>query len=301
MSTVIPVIPRAFVWRRLHSLTGLWLVIFLIEHLLTNSQAALWIGENGQGFVRMVNWLHNLPYLQVVEVVLLGVPFLIHMYWGVCYLFTSKANASKGDGSTPSLPEYGRNRAYSWQRITSWILLFIIIFHVIKFRFVQYPVSVHDGLSSHYFVKIDSDPGVYSVAKRLGVTLITPDELKKKLETLSEKDLVAEEKALLKGLVKYKLSQGQLLATTDNFGLVTLMSVRNTFKKPYYIALYTIFVLAACYHGFNGFWTFLLTWGAVLNVRSQRSMLRISIALIFLIAFLGLASVWGTYWVNLKS
>lgn len=38
-----PPLPSAFIWRRAHSLTGLWLVLFLIEHLLTNSQAALFL------------------------------------------------------------------------------------------------------------------------------------------------------------------------------------------------------------------------------------------------------------------
>ncbi len=77
-----PPIPREFIWRRAHSLTGIWLVLFLIEHLFTNSQAALYIGDDGLGFVSSVNWLKNLPYLQVIEIFLLGVPFLIHGIWG---------------------------------------------------------------------------------------------------------------------------------------------------------------------------------------------------------------------------
>lgn len=67
MTAAAAAIPKAFIWRRLHSLMGLWLVLFLIEHLLTNSQAALWLGDNGRGFVNMVNAIHNLPYLEVIE------------------------------------------------------------------------------------------------------------------------------------------------------------------------------------------------------------------------------------------
>jgi hypothetical protein len=70
-------LPRAFVWRRVHSLMGLWLALFLTEHLLTNSQAALLLGDNGGGFVRTVNWIHDLPYLQVIEVFLIGTPILM--------------------------------------------------------------------------------------------------------------------------------------------------------------------------------------------------------------------------------
>src|ERR1700680_135924 len=87
-----PPIPKAFIWRRMHSLTGIWLVLFLMEHLLTNSQAALFIGEDGSGFVRAVNFLKNLPYLPVIEIVLLGIPLLIHGIWGIRYLWNAEYN-----------------------------------------------------------------------------------------------------------------------------------------------------------------------------------------------------------------
>ena len=128
-SMATPALPNAFVWRRLHSFLGIWLVLFLIEHLVTNSQAALIIGDDGNGFVRGVNLIMSLPYLHVIEVVLIGVPFAVHIVWGIKYLRTSKSNSFGGDGSKPSLGQYGRNRAYTWQRITSWILLLGIILH----------------------------------------------------------------------------------------------------------------------------------------------------------------------------
>ena len=86
-------LPKAFIWRRLHSLTGLWLVIFLIEHLLTNSQAALWIGDDGSGFVRGVNLIKSLPYLRAIEIFLLGMPIVLHLIWGIIYLRTGDANS----------------------------------------------------------------------------------------------------------------------------------------------------------------------------------------------------------------
>ena len=103
-------LPRAFVWRRVHSLMGLWLALFLTEHLLTNSQAALLLGDNGGGFVRMVNLIHDLPYLPAIELFLIGTPILIHAVWGIKYLFTSKSNAKGSDGSKPALKEYKRNK-----------------------------------------------------------------------------------------------------------------------------------------------------------------------------------------------
>ena len=74
-------IPKAFVKKRIHSITGIFLVLYLIEHLLVNSQAALFIGDNGQGFVHAVNSIDDLPYLPVIEIFLLGVPILAHMWW----------------------------------------------------------------------------------------------------------------------------------------------------------------------------------------------------------------------------
>lgn len=269
MTSATSAIPKAFIWRRLHSLMGLWLVVFLCEHLLTNSQAALWVGESGRGFVNLVNLLHNLPYLQVIEIGLLGVPFLIHMVWGVKYLLTSKSNSRYKNDATPYIPS-GRNRAYTWQRITSWILLVCIIGHVAKFRFIDYPDQISSGIETVYTIKVTEDPGLNSVAERLGVTL-------------------------------QPLSNNEVLATSKDFGSASLLAVRNTFKSPIYIGLYTIFVLAAVFHAANGFWTFLITWGWVLKMAAQRAWVMVSFVLMGTLLFLGLAAIWGTYLINLRT
>lgn len=332
--TTATALPGAFIWRRLHSLMGLWLTIFLIEHLLTNSQAALLLGDNAKGFVEMVNFIHNLPYLQVIEIALLGVPIFIHMVWGVKYLFTAKYNAHKTDGSKPALPEYGRNKAYSWQRITSWILLFALTGHIVKFRFLDYPESLNQGVHTYYFAKVSMDPGLYTVADRLGVSLYDTSSVQRERQRLEQRssertllDAAAELKsseqepyynpqkaviltsaqkyeeriAWVKALEKIHLSPGQVIAEAHDFGTASLMTVRDTFKNPIYVGLYTIFVLAACFHAFNGFWTFLITWGVVLRMSSQKTMVRVAVAMMVVIAFFGLAAIWGTYWLNLKT
>ena len=276
-------VPKAFIWRRLHSLMGLWLVVFLSEHLLTHSQAALWLGQEGQGFVRMVNALHNLPYLEVVELTLLGIPLLIHLYWGVRYALTSKPNNGKTDGSTPSIPT-PRNRAYSWQRITSWILLVCLIGHVVKFRFLDYPEELHSNGNSYYAVKISSDPKLPQVAKRLDVLLY---------------DARLEASGALQKLDLSSLKENEVFAVSKEFGKATLLSVRDTFKNPFYIGVYMIFVFAACFHAFNGLWTFLLTWGWILKMSAQRAWTSIAVCLMALFIFLGLSAIWGSYWINL--
>lgn len=332
-------VPSAYVWRRIHSLAGLWLVIFLAEHLFTNSQAALLFGEDGSGFVRAVNLIHNLPNLPLIEFFLLGVPIAMHAIWGLQYMMTSKSNSSAGDGSKPSLT-YERSRAYSLQRASSWILLVGIILHVWSMRFHSYPTVVKLQNQNYYFVRLSVDNGLYTVADRLGVKLYDKTAIadyEKRVHVDGEKMQQVEKRAeeiegqtdfydrqvpydsetrgvlisieryqqrvnfLQEGLRCHPLNSDQVIAVSTNFGDVTLLNVRNAFKNTWQVILYTIFVLAAVYHGFNGFWTFLISWGAVIKVSSQRKILGFSIGVMLIVAFLGLMAIWGTYFLNLRN
>ncbi len=332
MAQKLDTLPKAFIWRRLHSLTGLWLVLFLIEHLITNSQAALLFGESGKGFVRMVNALHNLPYRAVIEVALLGVPILIHMLWGIRYAITAKPNSKSAGGKKPHL-KYGRNHAYTWQRITSWILVVLLILHVVKFRFLEYPETVNAGATPSYIVKVTMDPGLYTVAGRLGVQLYDSKALtqleKKEERSRSKKALEEaaakirarantnysaqeaeilqsaqnneERRAYVDAVVSQKLDKGELVAVSPSFGTASLLTVRDTFKNPWWVGVYTVFVLSACFHAFQGLWTSMLTWGWVIKATAQTSVRKVTITLMILLSLLGLAAVWGTYFLNLKN
>jgi succinate dehydrogenase / fumarate reductase cytochrome b subunit len=259
---------HTFLWRRVHSLMGLWLIIYLIEHLIVNSQAALWLGDDGIGFIRMVNLLEALPYLQVIEILLIGIPLGIHGYWGIKRVLTAKTNAGKSDGSTPSL-SYERNRAFTWQRLTSWILLVGIIAHVIQMRFVQMPTQIRQDNEILYRVPLQQDPGLDSLAERIQVKIVKEEH--------------------------------QTFAIASTPGKAMLLMVRETFKSPLMCALYSIFVLAAAFHAFNGFWTSLITWGVMLSYRSQRTMIPFCWVGVSLLAFLGLAAIWGSYFLNLRN
>jgi len=277
--------PREFVWRRLHSLTGLFLVLYLIEHLLVNSQAALFFGDDGEGFVKAVNDIHNLPYLPFIELGLLGVPILIHAYWGVQYLFTGEQNAYGHIGKKPYLPQYPRNKAYTWQRITSWILLFLLAAHVIQMRFIDYPWKVRVNGDKEFFVKVTNDPGLTSLAERLHYQIVDGHSMPSHWSDQLQKSPLKENE---KGII------------SKSFGMAELMMVRETFKSPFMIALYTIFVLSACFHAFNGLWTFMISWGITLSQRSQLLMRWICNGLMAIVTFWGLAAIWGTYWINLR-
>jgi succinate dehydrogenase / fumarate reductase cytochrome b subunit len=312
------IIPKPFAMRRIHSLAGLWFLLFLCEHLLTNSQAALWVGESGKGFIDAVNFIHNIPYLMLIEVLLLGVPIATHAVIGIRYALQAKMNSSKTDGTKPSLPQYGRNRAYSWQRITSYFLLFMLIFHVGRFRFLEFPKSVELGSMKHYLVEVSFDPGLYTVAARLNAELLDKEALARKLAQIStekapslpqEKTIFnAQEGALYTedkyrhALESFKLNApGALVADCADFGTATILTVRDTFKNKFYAVLYTVFVLAAVFHGCNGFWTFCITWGVILKSSAQKAMTSVSILMMIILGFLGLAAIWGTYFVTLKS
>ena len=268
-------IPSDFIWRRLHSLAGLWLVIFIIFHLLTNSQAALPLGYDGIGFIKAVNQIHELPYLPLIEIAVLATPILIHLVWGIRYLRTASYSSFGNTGHTPYLPEYPRNHAYTWQRITSWILVLGILAHIVHMRFVEYPTISGNGQHKSYAVRVSLDEGIHPLAERLGVRLYTYTE-------------------------DNSLKPGQALAVADNFGTAELLMVRDTFKMPVMLVLYTLFVLTTCFHAFNGLWTAMISWGITLTARSQRLMRALTVVLMVAVTGLGLSAIWITYWVNLR-
>ena len=316
-------LPSAFISRKLHSLMGLWLVLFIIEHLLTNSQAALFFGDDGKGFINGVNLIHSLPYLPLIEIFLLGVPILYHAVWGIKYLLTSLPNSGKSDGSTPSLPS-SKNQHFTWQRATSWVLLFGILFHVIQMRFLHYPEESSLNGSPHYTVRLSFDEGLYTLCDRLHVELYDQNKLteikelleidpefplempeeslsfnKEQAELLIKKQLFEEKKAWLSIINNKPLDKHSILIVTDDFAKATLLVVRDTFKSLLMSLLYTLFVFATCFHAFNGLWTFCITWGVTLSKRSQKLMMKTTTLLMIVTFLLGCSAIWGTYWINL--
>jgi succinate dehydrogenase / fumarate reductase cytochrome b subunit len=292
-------LPKDFIWRRLHSLMGVWFALYLAFHLLTNSQAALMFGEDGIGFVKGVNAIHELPFLNVIEIAFLAVPILIHTIWGIQYLFTAKYNSFGYNGKDPYLPQYGRNRAYTWQRITAWILLVGVAAHVVHMRFIEYPAVAKEGSKSQYVVRLDEDPGLHSLKERLGYKIYTFQNVQD-FEQSHNKESPYEE-SFVKALKEKPLKPGQILAVADNFGTTSLLMVRDTFKSPLMIALYTIFVLTACFHAFNGLWSASIKWGITLTARAQRNWLIVCQVIMAAVALLGLTAIFGTYWINLRN
>ncbi|MCK6485200.1 MAG: succinate dehydrogenase [Phycisphaerae bacterium] len=120
-----------FLLRKLHSLTGIIPVgAFLFEHLLTNSRAMNWFGGGPAAFNEDVHWIHNLPYLLIIEIVFIFAPLAFHAGYGVIIALSAHPNASQ----YPYMP----NRRYTLQRITAWITLIFIVVHLLKFRFAHW-------------------------------------------------------------------------------------------------------------------------------------------------------------------
>ncbi|CAM0116792.1 succinate dehydrogenase [Rhabdochlamydiaceae symbiont of Dictyostelium giganteum] len=323
------VVPLPFILRRIHSLLGLWLVIFLIEHLLVNSQLALFFGEKETGFIHLVNTIHALPYLPFIEWTLIGVPLIAHGLWGLHYLAGSYLRGGRSDGSRPLIPSNGRNRAYYWQRIASLILGVGLILHVGKFRFLTYPASLHQGSANYYAITVPADPKLYFLAEEIGVKLFSPSQIEELKATLlsenskrhleevvktyppdssdssilisSVRELENNQNTqeLISFLEAQKQAPHELVALGSQMGQVTLLSVRETFKTIFTAICYTAFVLAACFHAFNGLWTFLITWGVILKVSAQKMALIVTWSLMGTITLLGMMAIWGTYYFNL--
>ncbi len=303
-------LPYDFARRRLMSFAGLWISFYLIFHLLTNSQAALLFGEDGKGYIHDVNWIHSLPYLNVIEITIVALPILVHLWIGFEYLFKAKFNSFGYTGKTCYLPEYPRNHAYTWQRITAWILIIGIFAHVIHMRFYEYPAIAKEGKSTFYMVRLDNDPGLYTLEKRIDYKIYNPEEIQKVVEEaslLKETDdpvlnqAVRQRKEFAAALQEKPLGQNQVIAVADNFGTSSLLMVRDTFKSPLMMMLYTVFVLTACFHAYNGLWTAMIKWGVTLSARAQNLSRKIAYGLMVIIAFLGLAAIYGTYWINLRN
>ena len=110
-----------FILRRLHSLSGIMPVgVFLLFHLFTNFQ--MLFGT----FDHEVNWIHSLPALLFLEIFGLWLPIAFHAGLGVVYIFSGRANSNTY--------KYGDNIRYTLQRLTAWISLIFIFFHVATLR-----------------------------------------------------------------------------------------------------------------------------------------------------------------------
>lgn len=124
--------------RRLHSLSGIVPIgVFLLAHLLTNS-SIVWgsfaerghAAEGGHGgaayFHKEVTWINEqVPHLFLIEVTLwLSIAF--HAILGIYYAKTGSNNTARY--------AYGGNKRYALQRLSGYLGVLFIFYHVATLR-----------------------------------------------------------------------------------------------------------------------------------------------------------------------
>lgn len=125
-----------YLLRRLHSLTGIVPIgLFLISHMLTNS-SIVWgmldsgkkeLGHGGVAtFQHEVNFIHSLPFLLIIEVCGLWLPIAFHSLLGWYFATTGSTNTDRY--------AYQGNWRYRVQRISGYIGVFFIFYHVATLR-----------------------------------------------------------------------------------------------------------------------------------------------------------------------
>lgn len=114
----------SFFIRRLHSLLGVIpLGVFLVQHLIVNNFAT----RGPEAFNVAAGVMGNLPFVLVLETVIIYLPILFHGIYGIYIAFTAKNNV--GHYSTY------RNWMFFVQRITGVIAFIFIAIHVYQTRF----------------------------------------------------------------------------------------------------------------------------------------------------------------------
>lgn len=123
----------SFLWRRLHSLTGIVPVgLFLLEHLISNAEALTGVGA----YNMQVKFLTGLPFRLWLEIFGIFIPLAYHAMYGV-YIWW------RGDNNVIDYPLAG-NWFYTLQRYTGILVFAYVAFHLWTMRFT----GVH--LTEHY-------------------------------------------------------------------------------------------------------------------------------------------------------
>jgi succinate dehydrogenase / fumarate reductase cytochrome b subunit len=127
---------RSFLWRRLHSLTGIVPVgTFLIEHFLSNAFAT-----NGpHAYADQVKFLTGLPFAIWLEVFGIYIPLLYHGLYGFYIWY-------RGESNVGAYPWTG-NWLYTVQRWSGALTFAYIVYHTYVMRFTGEHLFTNAGAS----------------------------------------------------------------------------------------------------------------------------------------------------------
>ena len=131
---------NSYYFRKIHSLLGVIPVgAFLLEHMITNY--AMKQDPTGKLFSEKVQFLHDLPFIDVLEIFMIWIPILLHGIYGLYVAYTAKYNASSYG--------YFRNMMFNLQRISGVILLIFISWHFFETRW-----AVGAGADGHKLIDV---------------------------------------------------------------------------------------------------------------------------------------------------
>jgi succinate dehydrogenase / fumarate reductase, cytochrome b subunit len=117
-----------FLLRRLHSLTGILFGSYLFVHLTVNATLAEGARHDGGAtvFQQLVNYIHSLPFLIGVEWAFILLPIIYHTLYGIYIIWSGQPNVGSYG--------YTRNWLYLFQRITAYVLVVFLLFHVLTMK-----------------------------------------------------------------------------------------------------------------------------------------------------------------------
>lgn len=138
---------REFYLRRLHSLLGLIPVgLFLTMHLFINFSAT----NGAESFNKASGFMESIPFLPIVEWVVIYIPLMFHAFYGVYIAFTAKSN----------LKRFGtmRNWFFMLQRLTGIFLVIFIAWHIFETRLQKTLNDAH--IDYNFMAEVVSNPAM---------------------------------------------------------------------------------------------------------------------------------------------
>ncbi len=134
---------HSFLWRRLHSLSGIFPIgAFLIEHFISNAFAT----NGGAAYNENVRFLTGLPFVLWLEIVFIYIPLLFHGGYGLWIWW-------RGDANVTDYPWAG-NWMYTVQRWTGIVTFIYIGYHTWTMRFSGAHILTHSDIA---FAKVWSE------------------------------------------------------------------------------------------------------------------------------------------------
>lgn len=117
-----------FLFRRLHSLTGIAFGLYMFVHLGVNASLAEGARHDGAPtvFQQQVDKIHSLPYLTVIEIAFLYFPLAYHTVYGIYIILTGQLNVGNYG--------YTKNWLYVLQRVTAMVIFFFAAFHIFTMK-----------------------------------------------------------------------------------------------------------------------------------------------------------------------